>query len=384
MHSIKLYSPLEYFDSILDFPILFSLIIYGLVCLFAMFCFKLYSLNKSKNSNGEKLVWLTVAVFSVGILYGIRYNVGTDYGAYVKDYSEIGKVGDLSVCLKNSKTEISYALLSYVFSLYFDDTIYLFSFIGFLITFLIVYGLYRFNDKRILPIGFFIFYTDLFFFATNGVRFAIACSILFSGLHYLYHNKIIKYCLIVIISATFHKTMLIALFFVCLIDFKNKRLNFVRDSILYFSVLFSYFWVKWVFCVLEFIPLIGVYFFKYASILNATPKFGFGILRILIPILIVLMFRKRLLNMNRNNILLINILLCKIPLYISGYYIVWAARLQRIPELVSMVLFPVLIGSFKKNRMLLIIFWFVYTLLNFAYTRMLTCSDNVLPYQTIF
>ena len=356
------------------------------VLLFVILIFSLLfeSYSKSKYS----FVWL----FGIGIIfwfvYGFRYAVGSDYFSYISIYNSIKSYDDFFLCIKNIEIvkEPIYVLLNYILTRFFDDGFIIYLIIGIFNTFLIISGLYYFRNNISVTTGFAIYYLSLFPYTTNAVRSCICCCIMFYALRYIYENKFWKYCFFIFLATLLHKTALLGLFFILLKAFKSETSNKLRNIIYYIIILLTPITVKFALDSVKYIPILDFYYNKYYYRFQSEASgSGLGVLWLMPIILLVLFNRKKLIHNNIHNEVLINILLLKIPLTFSGYYMLWAYRLRLFAEISELLVVPMVIKlqSNKFNKITITIFVLVYYMTYFVYKFFIHGINDMFPYQTI-
>lgn len=167
------------------------------------------------------IILCLVLAFFVGMR---SFTVGTDSAGYARTYFSMSSFSSLSNAIDGLSTEKGWNALNWV--LYQVNSHYWFFFVvvGFLC---IVGAIILIKTLSPLPVISLFFYITLGFylFAFAGMRQALAIAIYGLSLRYLIDREMMKYVLVVLISACFHQTVLIALplYFVFTLDFSNKK-----------------------------------------------------------------------------------------------------------------------------------------------------------------
>lgn len=221
------------------------------------------------------------------VLIGMRYDVGVDYLNYLDNY-----LYQYGVSQRES-IEPGYYFLSWVLKTLQLHYSFLFISCG-----AIIVGFFyaRANDyPYLLPyLVLFFFTTGIVFHANNIIRHVMAFSIYFYALRYITRKNLVRYVLLTLVAASFHKSFILflPLYFVLTIDwFKSRWIQYfllllpvlvslqLKDDILAFSTyVFDYLGYG------TYIERIDVYDRDMEGI-----KKGFGILNtitVLIPFMI--------------------------------------------------------------------------------------------------
>ena len=168
-------------------------------------------------ARGTAKALLGVIICILVSVAGLRYYVGTDYGAY---YSLDGAF-DLSERIKHFD-EPGLALIQAVILWFTDDpavAIFVYSAITIVLSLRISY---RLTDE-------YLFFTLLFIFSGcwhvsfNGVRQCLAAAILFAGHRYIYNKCFWKYLITVFIASCFHISAVVMLLLYFIL---NNRFSF--------------------------------------------------------------------------------------------------------------------------------------------------------------
>ena len=135
---------------------------------------------------------------------GLREGVGTDfYDVYVAGFNSIA-AGE------SSRFEIGFYFLNWVVAALGGGYQIMF-FIAALLTVSLVYvAIYRQSSKPLLSVLLFMI-GGLFFFATNGIRQALAIAILLNAIAYIKAGKPIHYLAFALVASSFHLSALIFL-----------------------------------------------------------------------------------------------------------------------------------------------------------------------------
>ncbi|MBQ3355862.1 MAG: EpsG family protein [Oscillospiraceae bacterium] len=169
---------------------------------------------------------------------GLRYYVGTDFGAYYRQYA---KYADSLWTRLETLDEPGYALVASVARVLVDDgwmSIFLSSL---LITGLVLATIYKHTDTIFFSLAFYIF-LGAWHGSFNGTRQYMATAVLFAGLPFLLNRKFVPYCITVFLAFLCHKSaiIMVLLYFVVYreINFKNLMITILLTWIV--SIAYEY------------------------------------------------------------------------------------------------------------------------------------------------
>ncbi|WP_289225395.1 EpsG family protein [Bacteroides acidifaciens] len=149
-------------------------------------------------------------IVMTALLVGLRYDVGVDWGNYMREFQGMNANDGLAAGLESSRMEWLYVML-----MYFLKALGLPYYSIFICSSLICLTLYyaSFSDKKwLLSWGVFALYTlDTFYLFLNIMRQCIAFFIILYGIKFIIHRKPLRYIICIIIAAGFHKTSYILL-----------------------------------------------------------------------------------------------------------------------------------------------------------------------------
>lgn len=158
-----------------------------------------------KNHYGMFYPLLLFAFIFIG---GFRYYVGTDYGWYYKHFVF---TWDEIVEAFKSFDEPGLKLLSFIARNIWDDGASVIFFACLITTILVFYGISKFDNNDITLMLLIYILIAGWTFSFNGVRQAMAASIIFAFARVNKNNWILKYVLICCIAFLFHKSALMML-----------------------------------------------------------------------------------------------------------------------------------------------------------------------------
>lgn len=158
--------------------------------------------------------FITFVIFTLlWVISSLRYEIGTDYVNYVKQYNEVKDLGFFSTSL-----EPFYILIVKLVYFAGDDPQYLFSIIS-LITLLAFFASY---DKEYSFVAIFAFVTVIYLPSFSLIRQCAAVSILLLASKALIDRKTVKSFWIMLFAAMFHFSALLFLPFILLRKYRIK------------------------------------------------------------------------------------------------------------------------------------------------------------------
>lgn len=174
----------------------------------ALLGFFLCELHPSRRNDIILLTVMSVAMFFVSIFRGL--SVGIDYSMYLNFFWEVCD-GGLPFIFSKANTywrEIGYSLLEYLISLIGSTPMVYSSCIAVICLGLNAVFLYKYSPSVWLSLFIFISF-GFFGYTLCTIRHQIAIAIFMFALPYLQKKQFVPYLLIVLLTATFHKSMLI-------------------------------------------------------------------------------------------------------------------------------------------------------------------------------
>lgn len=174
----------------------------------ALLGFLLCELHPSRRNDIILLVVLSGAMFAVSVLRGI--SVGVDYQMYLDYYYKVcqGGLPFLFSADNMYRIEIGYSLLNYLIS-FFGPSQFVFA-AGIAAVCLGLNAVFLYRHSSSVWLSMFVFLSFGFFgYTLCTIRHQIAIAIFMFALPYLQRRRFVPYLLIVLLTATFHKSMLI-------------------------------------------------------------------------------------------------------------------------------------------------------------------------------
>ncbi len=370
-----------------------SLVCYIFIICFSMFLLCLYGYaNKTnyckKNSFYNSPVEFFFSLLPIIFLTGLRYGIGTDYFSYKSIYNSLHEVS-FSKYLENHfdgvgeyYVEIGWYILNRFFSFNFPSLLFIVQ----IIIFSFLYkGLAFFKGNVSVPLAIMIYCFTQLVYSWNGMRFAIAVVIVFSGFKYIVHRSFIKWVAIVLLAMTFHKTSIVCLPFYFMAEFNSKKFNKARNFLLFLFVVFFPVLINSILDIVALIPFFSRYFAAAAYIIgdfHFSPMFLFHIVPVILPILVV---RGKFIKQDSVAKVLFRIYLLEIPFREIGMVNTWFTRFARFPQMVEIVLIPYVLYSLSKGqkKLFMQIYYFYWYVFYFLYYAIINDRGDSYPYQSI-
>lgn len=203
------------------------------VCsIFLCYC-AVYNPRNRELNNHPRIGLYAISASLLILMMGIREGVGTDYySVYALEYNKLISEG----LTYNNRFEPGFFLLMRLTAFFSGDYHILFFVVGFITIVLVYHAIYRLSDKPTWSVFIFLF-GGFFFFATNGIRQALAVSILMNAVPYAIDRKCVHYISAVVLASFIHTS---AIVFIPLYFFVGWKMNSFKATLfLILIVLFS-------------------------------------------------------------------------------------------------------------------------------------------------
>ena len=383
-------------------------IIYFSVFIISLFFCRLYEKKEKNIDEKKKLILIVLSALPLILLATIRYDVGTDYMAYIKNSANIVEMFSLKLVFVYYSREPLYVILTSLGVFLFKNfvgAIYIYSIIFVLF---MIEGIRYYKDKISMTMGLTIFCLAYYLIFFNATRQMMAFAIIFFASRYLYEKKFSKYVFWIIIAGLIHKTAYIMIF-AYLLNFKleSKKAMSIYYILIVVSPLLMYPFMR---LILIATHTLGI--FSMLSKINIDLNFRF--LLYLIPeFIIVFTYRREILKLDSRNELFYRLVLLQFPAQMMGVFVAYADRIsiyfgmfeivlmslilkagektedeklkfknEKIDSLFSKIYLSYLkIVNDKRFKIGIIVCWYVFY---FCVKYALLNSNGVYPYNTIF
>lgn len=171
-----------------------------------------------------KKYYLVITFIPLFLVSGWRAdNVGTDTYNYLLGFRSIRDVSPSSM-FEIVRWEYGYVLLNKVSSILSNNEQIILVSTSFLVLSGVMYFIYI-NSENIVFSVFLYISLYLYLFSFNGIRQAIAMSILVMGFHLIMERKFFRYLIVVLMATLFHETaiLMLSLYFIYYFKFNMKN-----------------------------------------------------------------------------------------------------------------------------------------------------------------
>ena len=317
-------------------------------------------------SVGRKAFWIP---FVFLVLFGSfrNYTVGTDTEVYVANF--IDKI-DYDYFKFNENIEIGYQFFEYSLVKITNNYFWLF----FVSSIFVIYPYLKVfrNYSENYFISVFLYITFGFYsFYFNGLRQAIAMSILIWGIPYLLNKNNFKFIFIIFVASLFHKSVLILILFYFLVNFRIK-FEYKIISVFLFSMFFSGLAVKY-------LAEINERYTGYAQVSENSGGYMIMGLHVIIGIILYIYYKNFMINDKKFSILLQYYILglaFLLPVTLLGSNPSGPQRLLLYFSWTIMLLIPTVMCRLKSVEMYII---FYLSLILYFYLRT-TSFSGLTPY----
>ena len=334
---------------------MFYLIIFCILLFFSI-------LEVSNIDNGSKRILIIFTSLILILVAGLRYETGGDWNIYENIFHKIKPIGEIAAGAKTySGIELGFVLFCSVIKQLGGNIQTVFFLITLLNIILITKSLMRYTKYVIF--GLFVYYSILYFaLEMLYTRQAIAVAISFFSLAYIKERKIIKYLLLIILAAFFHRMALvmIPLYFILNIRFSSVFL-IVLFSIGCIFMIFQIPWMKGIF--LSISMFLGDDFSNRALYYLSEERYSIArvisigfVLNILLFVLILLFKNK--IEKKEYGTIFINMFVLSLLIYCFGYELIEVGNRFRFFFFIGIiVIFPYITESLilYPNKLLFIL-----------------------------
>ena len=194
------------------------------------------TVNENKVIHTADAGYFYIAAASILVFVsGLRYKVGADYWTYYNDYSKYIK--ELPEAIRSFQNP-GYGMIAWLGTRLYDDGAIVIFLCALITIGLTLFIIYQYTDKLLMAV--FLYITlGCWHGSFNGIKQYLAASILFCGLGALKEKNYVKWLLIVLAAALFHRSALVMAVICVLvyrkIDYRNLIIVFLITVIAVFS-----------------------------------------------------------------------------------------------------------------------------------------------------
>lgn len=350
------------FESLVFYIISFSISTY--------FIFLSDKTNKKLKKNVCVIIGLAIPI----LISALRYDVGTDFNAYVDMYNSI----------KNLDINIVEGLFSVIckIAIVLGNVQYMFAIYSAL-TIIFVYKALEYNkDKYSLSLCFFLYLFLHFAISFNIIRQALAVVIVFYTYRHLTEKNLKKFIFWVLIASLAHKTALVFLPLYFIVP-KNKEKISKIQVIQVIALMIVMLVVLNLKTILQYLTNFSM-FEKYAIYMNPMKTENKSLILKLILLCVFLFFRKQLKVYEPKNNIYIILFIISVILEFTGYFSAFVKRIAMYFTISEIYLISCLPKIFnKKDRNLVLLAIICYAIIIFIISFYIQGQSNVIPYRTI-
>lgn len=326
-----------------------------------------------------------VFLFPVIAMYGLRYGTGADYFNYERIFNTIhvaslGEYWELhNKLVGDFNVEPAYYLLNRISPNYRA----LLWAMGVLQFSLFLLAVRNYSRKIAIPFALFIYLSTQFLYSMNQTRFSIALCFLLLGYHALAYDKPWRFVFFVLAAALFHKLVLFCLLLAFLKEYKNKQINRIRDAVLYISIILFPALSKYLFLIVEKIPIFERYFLVARYAASEMTGWNWKWLMHIIPVLLpLLIFCRKEIFDQKDTKTYFRFCITEVPFRMLGLLNTRYTRAARFGQIAQVIFIPLIISKItdkRKRRVLYAyyIIWYVFYTVYYAFTY---SEGAILPY----
>lgn len=313
------------------------------LCMTVVSCFFAFLASKNSISHftigklriSKAVVYLILASIPLILVSGLRWKTGVDHTNYYYVFYNIRDSLDTHV-------EIGFKVLCKLILMFTQNLSVLF-FVCALITVGFTMVAIKQNSTNLFISAFLYISMGYFYYSMNSIRHFIALSIYLFAFYFLKKRKLLPYVLCIIVAALFHKIALIAipLYFILNIKFKAYWYG-IFAAILITTNLFHR-------QILDFIYQFVFNFYKSYELENT----GYSLLNIGITLALAtlaLVYRKKLLEKDKTNIIFINSALLGLLFFAFCGWIPVYTRIGQYLTILSLFFIPVIIDCEERPK----------------------------------
>lgn len=334
---------------------------------------KIYGITRQQLVNRICITAVFVVLF---LLCALRIEVGNDYITYVQNAHEI-YVGGITV------TEWGYNLVvKLLFALSgYENFLLVFAFFGFFTILIFLKAMY--DQSEFFVMSFMLFMAlGIYFRSFSTVRYYFALAITLFSLRYVVRKEYLKFIIIIVAAAFFHKSVLavIPMYLICNMVWKRWLYAVIAVGAATIYVLRDY--------VME---LALKLYPSYRDTIYLTQDIGIresipALIRCGLVIVLCLFFFNETIRENRSNILCFNMTVLAVALYIGGSFLPMVSRFGYYLITPQILLIPGVYKAIDDEKKKRLVFWciLIFAAVYFAYFLYTASNPGiaVLPYRS--
>lgn len=318
-------------------------------------------------------VFWVAAFLILAFFGGLRYNVGTDFESYCKIFLELCEDWYEK---RYRGTEGGFIWLNRILSLYTENPQWLIFFTNGFVSFFCIWALVK--ETKFAPFSLYILFTTVYYQSFNLIRQGMACSVVLAALTCAKRRKWLCCYGLILFAALFHKTALIAVPLMFLMQFHYPR------------KLYGVFFILAALGVSLRNQLIGIMLRFYPSAADLTNSYLYEdfsrvqVFLCLIYVVLCFLYYEKMLKRDKGNIIYINFAVLLLGVYAFFYWIPMWGRLQLYFVGFFSLIVPEAIACEESKYLRILYYAVIWGFLLVAFIASNWSSCGLWPYQTIF
>ena len=331
------------------------------------------TITVSKLKISKSLIFLILAILTMVLVSGFRWETGVDHINYYYVFTNI--LYDL-----NTHVEVGFQLICELVLLFTEDMWVMFFICSVLTGIFLTIGI-RLNSTNYLISIFLYISMGFFYYSLNSIRHYLALSIYLIAYYYLRKRKLEDFLVYILIASIFHKIAFIAIPLYFLLNIKYKK---------YWYGIFSAILVVLMILNRQILDLLYKYAFTFYQSIEDENS-GYSLVNIGITLalsILCLIYEKRLLIKDKANIILINASYFGFLFFLLCGWIPVYTRIGQYLTILTLFLVPKLIECEENEKIKLLYKIGLFVGFSFFMIVILINSKDpsiaLIPYKSIF
>lgn len=328
---------------------------------------------------------ITIIALIIPILLAtVRYNVGTDYFNYMREFNNVNNISFYEYLSSNGIFEIGNFTINKIANIFNNYTIVLA--INSILALIPIYVSINNHINKIkisVAISMFIYLCIYFPLSLNLMTQFIAIGFVAIAYKYIFEKEPLKFTVMIFIASLFHTTALIILPIYFLWNKKKDRI--ISKWKVFVVILICLTIVLNYQVILQWVSNIGP-FNDYAIYVEARTKGANKDIYIkLLLFIIVFIFRKKLIKIDKRNELYILLIGLNLIIGLTGYTSPWIKRIAIYFEITQIFILPSFINFMrnKRDRSIIVLIICLYSIFYFILVYYILRQANIIPYRIL-
>lgn len=346
---------------------------------------KILKIGKKKNLLSMGITFMIVFT-PIIIIYGMRYNVGVDCHNYFLYFRNV--LNDVPGAISNifnDRFEPGYVFLNVIAAQIIPKEYGCFLVTGFVMYFLLFWGLFYYRKELSISQGIFIFLTVYFGVSCNCVRQMLAVLVVLGSFKYILSKDLKKYLITIIIASLFHKSALFCIIFFLLTRYTENNKILIRLKLL--AIILGFAISISAEPITSVIAHMGIYSGHATSAyVGSGIAAGMKFLAYVIPMIFFIEFFKgNLLSGSRKYQIYIILYYFQIPFQCFGVFNAAAERMSLYCSIIQVILIPLITKSIKNpcNRFIANVYCYCWYIFYFLVMENILSGNGIGTYQSI-